>query len=525
MSDHGSRGPAHESYWMASADGTSFPRLEADLDVDTVVIGGGMAGVCTAWELARAGVDVTLLEGDRVGSGTSGYTTAKLTALHGLVYGALRAEHGAEAAGLYARSQQDAVDHVADVCAELGADAELERVPAYTYAESTRRVEEIRAEAEAAREAGLPAEFVRETGLPYPVAGAVRVPGQLQFHPRKYLLALVRDLTARGGRVHERSRAVGLHDGTRCRVTTESGAEVVARDAVVATHYPVFDRAMLFTRLMPRRELVAAAAVPAAEAPQGMYITPEQHTRSVRSAPLGGDGGRRLLIVTGEEFDPGTGSVEERFSLLTAWIRGRFPDAELTYRWAAQDNDTTDRLPYVGHAHPATQHVYVATGFGGWGMSGGVMSGRLLAAHIAGGPRPAWTELYDPRRLPHVREAGRLLGQQAFVAKHFVGDRLHPSHVDTVADIPAGSGAVVRSGGRHWAAYRDRSGAVTAVSARCTHLGCLVHFDDADHVWECPCHGSRFATDGTVLHGPATRPLEPRPVETEPVEARGTSGE
>ncbi|MET8679347.1 FAD-dependent oxidoreductase [Streptomyces sp. NPDC004647] len=499
----------HESYWMASTESTAHPSLETDLEVDVVVIGGGIAGLCTAWELKRAGADVALLEADRIGSGVTGYTSAKLTSLHSLAYTRLREDHGPESARLYAESHQDAIGHVERVCADLGADAELERVPAYTYMESAERVGEIRAEAEAAREAGLPASFVTETDLPFPVAGAVRVADQMQFHPRKFLLALARDLADRGGHIFERSRAVGLHDGARCRVTTESGATVVARDVVVATHYPIFDRAMLFTRLKPRRELVAAAVLPAERAPAGMYITPEQHTRSVRGAPLHADG-QRLLIVTGESFTPGTGEAEERFERLAAWTRSRFPEARLGYRWAAQDNDTTDGVPYIGHSHPGTQHVYVATGFGGWGLSGGVLSGRLLAAHITGSPRPPWTELYDPRRLPRLREASALLGQQAFVAKHFVGDRLHTSHVDSAADIPPGSGAVVRIRGQRCAVYRDESGAVTAVSARCTHLGCLVQFDAGERAWECPCHGSRFAPDGSVLHGPATRPLEPR---------------
>ncbi|MEV6316566.1 FAD-dependent oxidoreductase [Streptomyces sp. NPDC051776] len=511
MSGQGAAEPVHESYWMASSESTALPSLDADLEVDAVVVGAGIAGLCTAWELQRAGLAVALLEADRICSGVTGYTTAKLTALHTLVYAWLRERHGSEDARLYARSHQEALERVDGLCTELGADADLERIPAYTYAESDRRLAEIRAEAEAAREAGLPASFVKETGLPYPVAGAVRVENQLQFHPRKFLLALARGLTDGGGRIFERTRAVGLHDGSRCRITTESGATVVARDAVIATHYPVFDRSMLFARLRPRRELVAAAEIPAERAPAGMYITPEQHTRSVRSAPLP-DPGRRLLIVTGEAFEPGSGGVEERYSLLSTWIRGRFPEAAIAYRWAAQDNDTSDRLPYVGHFHPGTQHVYVATGFGGWGMSGGVMSGRLLAAHITGGPRPAWTELYDPRRLPGVREAGPLLRQQAAVVGRFVGDRLHTSHVDSTADIPQGSGAVVRAGGHPCAVHRDEYGSVTAVDARCTHLGCLVHFDDAERVWECPCHGSRFAPDGKVLHGPATRPLEPREI-------------
>jgi FAD dependent oxidoreductase len=154
-----------------------------------------------------------------------------------------------------------------------------------------------------------------------------------------------------------------------------------------------------------------------------MYITPEQNLRSVRTAPHGE--GQRLLIVTGEKFTPGTDEVSERYQRLAAWTRQHFPGAEITHRWAAQDNATTDSVPYVGHFHPGAKHVYVATGFAGWGMSNGVMSGRLLAAQITG-EKPPWTKLYDPRRLHLLREAPALLKFQAGVATHFVGDRLRP---------------------------------------------------------------------------------------------------
>ncbi|MEV8565416.1 FAD-dependent oxidoreductase [Streptomyces sp. NPDC051322] len=499
--------PGHaDSFWMKTSDATSYPALDRHVDVDVAVVGGGIAGLSTAWELARTGRSVAVLEADRIAAGVSGYTTAKLSSLHTLVYDRLCRTRGQEAAHLYARSQQGAVERVAEIVAELNIECDLEHLSAFTYAVDPGGTSALQAEAKAAADAGLSAAYVTETDLPFAVSGAVRVDGQAQFHPRKYLLALAEDLRTRGGLVFERTRITGLSEGSPCEVTAESGHSVTARDVVVATQYPVFDRALLFARLTPRRELAVAAPLPADQDPGGMYITEEEGKRSVRTVPLGD--GRRLLIVTGESFTPGTGEPRERFRRLDSWMHEHFGVGDTAYHWAAQDNDSTDRVPLVGPFHPGARHTYVATGFGGWGMSGGVMAGGLLTRLISGDP-PPWAELYDPRRLwSTLRGAPALLKQQAEVGGHFIGDRLRTSHVGSVADIPPGSGAVVRVDGRRCAVYRDEGGTAHAVSARCTHLGCLVAFNAAETTWECPCHGSRFGVDGAVLQGPALRPLE-----------------
>ncbi|MFH9982446.1 FAD-dependent oxidoreductase [Streptomyces sp. NPDC017179] len=499
------------SYWLETAPpGDPAPPPSGDIAVEVAVVGGGIAGLSTAWELVREGREVAVLEADRIAAGVTGYTTAKLTALHTLIYDHLRRTRGPEGARLYARSQTEAIRHAAGIVGELGIECEWEEAAAYTYAESPRNVEKLRAEADAAHEAGLPAEFVTDTGLPFEVAGAVRVADQAQFHPRKYLLALADDLRRRGGSVYEGTRVVGLTEGEPCVLTTDADVSVRADEVVIATHYPVFDRALLFARLSPRRELVVAAPLAEERAPRDMYITPERNTRSVRTAPYGD--GRRLLIVTGEHFTPGATDVEERFTRLSAWADERFPGLTYTHRWATQDNDSTDSVPLVGPLHAGGRHTWVATGFGGWGLSGGIMAGRLLS-ELVSGRTVEWSGLYDPRRLATVvREGTAFLKHQAHVAKHFVGDRLPSLTEPALKDIPRGEGAVVRVNGRQYAVHRDEQGRLQAVSARCTHLGCIVSFNSAEQAWECPCHGSRFAPDGQILQGPAVHPLKRREI-------------
>ena len=498
---------APSSYWMESTPWPEYPPLGADVRVDVVVIGAGVAGLSTAWELVRRGRRVALLEADRVAGGVTGHTTAKVSALHGDVYGLLTRRFGPEIAATYAGTQQRAMRHVAEVVAELGVDCDLESRPAYLYSETDE--EAMRLEAEAVANAGLPAAFTTEPGLPFGVAGAVRVEDQLMFHPRKYLLALATDLVARGGLVHERARVTGLTEGEPCTVTTAAGHRVTADDVVVATHYPVFDRALLFARLVPHREFAVAGVIDAGADPRGMYITTAGDTRSVRSTPYRG---RRLLIVTGEQFAPGSSDTAEHLDRLTGWMRDRFGIAEPDFVWAAQDNHSSDRLPFIGLMHPLARRTWVATGFGGWGMTNGVLSGMLLA-ELIGGEKLEGAEIYDPRRLHLVTEAVPVVKAAVRTTSNWAGSRIRARLRSSASaeDIAPGEAGVVTVGGDQLAVHRADDGTLHTVSAICTHLGCLIGFNAVEREWECPCHGSRFGLDGEVRQGPATAPLRRGP--------------
>ncbi|MFD7233203.1 FAD-dependent oxidoreductase [Streptomyces sp. NPDC059881] len=502
-------GQSGGSLWVDYDPGPEYPSLTSDIRVDVAVIGAGMAGLCTARELSRSGNMVALLEADRIAYGVSGHTTAKVSALQGLAYSRIRKTRGDDAARQYAESQQDAVAYLRQLAEELGVDCDLEPVTAYTYVTDPDRREELREEADAAQVAGLDARYVEKTPLPFPVSAAVRLDDQAQFHPRKFLLGIAADLTRNGGRIFERTRVTDLKEGVPCRLTTSAGHAIEATDVVVATHYPVFDRGLLFTRLEPKREVVVAGPVPPeCLAPEGMFLTDEDNTRSIRTAPH--DEGR-MLIVTGEKFTPGDPKDQGaawHFQVLTDWACRHFKDFAVTRRWATQDTFSTDHVPYVGRLHPRGDHTYVATGFGGWGLSGGMMAARLLSSLVTGTPSP-WAGLYDPARFHPLAEGPSMLRLGAKTARHLVADRLPGGHADSVDDIGPGQGAVLRSKGEGLqAVHRDASGTLHRLSARCTHLGCIVHFNEAEAAWECPCHGSRFDVNGTVLQGPAVHPLE-----------------
>jgi glycine/D-amino acid oxidase-like deaminating enzyme/nitrite reductase/ring-hydroxylating ferredoxin subunit len=478
------------SLWLDTAPSQARREPPLPREADVVVLGAGIAGLTTAYLLAEAGRSVVVLEAGEIAAGVSGHTTAKLTAQHELIYHRLAARFGPASAASYGAAQLAALDWVVRTAEKHGIECDLERVDSYVY--TTDQVDELRTEAEVAAQAGLPASFVEDVDLPVDATGAVRFHDQAQFHPRKWLLGLAAELESLGGRIIEGVRATGLQEGTPSIVRTTRGA-VRARDVVVATHYPVFDRGVFFARLEPTRDLVVAG--PSSRKVTGTYLDAVTH-HSVRSAPGG------VLVVGGEHYRVGDHvDVAARHERLAEWARTRF-GVEVRYRWSAHDLSTVDGVPYVGRYHPRAAHLWVATGFGQWGMTGGTAAGLLLRDLVQGEPDEL-ASLFDPNRV----SLPGLVSFNATVAKHFAGDHVRALLASGLSGLPPGRATVTRQGASMVAAYRDDAGELHAVSARCTHLGCLVQFNNAERTWDCPCHGSRFALDGQVVQGPAVHPL------------------
>lgn len=485
-----------------------FPRLEGDARADVAVIGGGIVGITTALLLREAGASVVLLEADRLARGVSGHTTAKVSSQHGMIYARLRSRFGAEAAQTYGHVNQHALSWIAARVEREAIDCDFRRRASYAYVTSPAQLSRAEDEAQAAADAGLPARLVQTTPLPYGVEAAVRFDDQAEFHVRKYLLALAGILAADGGcQIFEHTRAVQVdtHDG--CAIKT-AGGRVTADRAVLATHYPFLDRSLAFARLYPQRSYAILCRI-AGTPPEGMFISAGSPTRSLRAVPLGAE---ELLLVGGEGHKTGTGGdTRQRYRRLEDFAREHWDVQSIEYSWSTQDNSTADGLPYVGRLTPRSDRVLMATGFAKWGMTGGTAAAHLLTALLQERDSPA-KALLDPNRLTLRASATKLVKENAQVALRFVGDRVTKRGGRPIEDLRPGEADIVRSGGEIVAGHRDDAGMLTAVSPTCTHLGCRVNWNTAERSWDCPCHGSRFAPSGEVLHGPAVHRLERRPL-------------
>jgi glycine/D-amino acid oxidase-like deaminating enzyme len=430
--------------------------LEGDLTVDVAVVGAGIAGLATARELQDRGGDVVVVEADRMASGSTGFTTAKVTSLHGLPYRDLIDRHGEDKARQYAEANQWGLERIASL-------GEVDRLPAYTFTTDSARIHDIEADVDAAVSLGLPASLVTKTDLPFEIAAAVRFDDQAMVHPRRLAQRIAYGVT-----ILERTRVVDLDetdDGVALRTATGT---IHARCAVLATLLPFDDAGAFFAKTEPVRSYAMAIRVGGAPL-EGMYLGIDDPTRSVR--PLRFDDGEVGLVVGGNGHRVGEEpDTEGRYAELEAWARATFDVTAVEARWSAQDYAPVDHVPYIGRS-PRRRHTYVATGFGKWGMTTGVVAGRILADAVSDCDNP-WAEVFDATRIDVAGSVKDFLQDNAHIVKPFVQGHVGPK------------------------------------SKRCTHLGCIVSWNEAEASWDCPCHGSRFAADtGEVLEGPAVEPL------------------
>ena len=430
------------SIWEQTARLPQFDALTGGVQTDVLIIGGGMAGILCAYFLEQAGVDYLLLEADRICGGVTGNTTAKITSQHGLIYSRLAREFGLEAARLYLEANEAALARYRSLCREI--DCDFQEQDAYVY--SLGRRDKLENEVAVLEQLGVPARLVSDLPLPIPAAGAVRFPGQAQFHPLRFIAAI-----ARGLRVHEHTKVLSLRDGE----AVTSGGTVRAGKVVAATHFPLLNRhGSYFLKLCQHRSYVLALR--GAPELEGMYVDEAEDGLSLRSYHgllLLGGGGHR------------TGKKGGGWAELSAVAQRAYPNAREAARWATQDCMSLDGVPYIGQYSARTPGLFVAAGFNKWGMTSSMAAAMLLADLVRGRDNP-YAALFSPSR-------------------SILRPQLAANALEAAASL------------------------LTPTVPRCPHMGCALKYNRQEHSWDCPCHGSRFAQDGRLLDNPAMVEIDP----------------
>ena len=496
-----------QSLWLKQSV-PSYPSLTENKTAEVGVIGGGIVGIITAYLLAKAGKKVTLIEARDILSGVTGNTTAKISAQHGLIYNELINTFGEKKARLYYEANRDGLNLIKDISESLSIECDFETRDASVFSTSSKGKKQIEKESQAYQKLLIDGTLTngQVDELPFETTAALTMPKQAQFHPVKFLAPLLKEIEKLGGEIYENTRAVKVCKG-KMRVHLENGSSLDCEKVVVATHYPFNDfNGLYFSKLSIERSYLLAAKVNN-PVPQGMYISAESPSRSLRSARS--ESGEEYLLIGGDGHQSGKSHTHTNvhYRNLENFGKAWFDLQNAPYHWSAQDLTTLDKVPYIGQMTRSSENIFVATGFNKWGMAMGATAGQLFTDMILNRDNQ-YSDLFDPTRNKlKGKDLQQFTKKNVAVGKDFVVK--HAKRPDKAAEnLAIDEGGLVTVNGKKVGGYRDSDGQLHLVKTNCTHMGCGLDWNDAERSWDCSCHGSRFSYKGDVLDGPAVKPLE-----------------
>ncbi len=490
------------SIWRDTADTSNYPCLQNDTTTDVAIIGGGITGITAAYLLSKAGIKVIVLEALRVGGGTTGFSTGNLYCTVDETLQSIQSKYGTDKVKQVVQSRQGAINLIKSIVQEFDIDCELTDAPFYFFAEEESNIKKVEKEAEAARAAGLDVTLETDIGLPFKIAKAMKLGGQVQFNPMKYIKQLSEKIHRSLCDIYEGTKVTGYEKQGEVYVLTTDRGKVTARHIIHATHTPK-GISGIHTLLFPYREYAVAFDYSGIYKPGIFWGIDKENKHSIRHYK---NGDENYILVLGEKHK--TGQQEhnlQSIEKLKEYAVEKFSVSEQRYQWGAQHYRSADGLATVGKADKDSE-VYFATGFSTDGLTYGTMAAQILTDLITGKDN-LYAETYSPNRHHPLQSAPRFIKENANVLVQYLKDLPGVAEANAFKEIMPGEGKVVAKDGEKIAAYRDMHSELHLCSAVCTHMDCIVNWNEAEQSWDCPCHGSRFNYDGTVLEGPAIADL------------------
>lgn len=493
----------HTPIWEPWQEAVSFPTLSGEKTADVVIIGGGITGITTAYHLAKSGLKVIVLEQNRVGTGTTGYSTGNLYAPIDERSFSLESKHGKKTKELVTLSRINAVEAIEQRISLFGIDCEFHRVPFHLFytEDGDDHHEIIIREEEALRQAGLNTTRV-EPHFPFDYSEILSLHHQAQFNPLKYIQQFASIVTDNNCSIFENSQVVNIEKGETCCVETSEGS-IKSQYVVMATHTPKGIYGVQ-AKMETYREFALAARIKGELPPAGIYWH-LQGNQKYSLRPYQNKNGNHIIVL-GEPYLTGdTAENNQRISKLKTYLTRHFEVEEYDFLWAGQNYKPADHIPYIGTSL-TENNIYIGTGFSADGLVYGTLAGMIIADSILGNTNP-YQKLYNPSRLTPVASAERTFKENVRVVSKLAQTVISSLDVDSFREIKPGEGKITSIEDKMIAAYRDEKGNLHTVSAICPHMGCKVCWNKEETSWDCPCHGSRFSVAGDVLEGPAYRGL------------------
>ncbi|UEL48394.1 FAD-dependent oxidoreductase [Terrisporobacter hibernicus] len=496
----------NNSYWILSSEKKkSYEDLNSDISTDYLIVGGGIAGLTTAYLLAKENKEVTIVEADEIGFGASGRNTGKVTSQHGLIYSTIEKEYSSEKARLYYDANEEGLKLIESIIKENNIDCNFKIVPSFVYTEEEKYIKDIKKEYEICKELNIPCEYMDSIeGTPLSIKGALCFKNQGQFNPKKYVDALGKINQKMGVKIYENTPVVDVDIDEVCLVKCGSNNVIRAKNLILASCNAWYDGLRLFFAKEEASRSYLLCGELKNKISQGNYISVEMPTRTFRTCK--DDKGRELLIAGGYDHKTGKCNNEcHNFKAIEDFAKGAFhlKDKDIIANWSTQDYVSLDNIPYIGRIDKEKNNVYIITGTSKWGLSNSSV-GAILIKDLIIKNHSKYEGLYNPSRLKSYLNM-KFLETNIEVALDYIKGKF----ISGSSELPGkDEGKVVSINGKRYGAYRDENDNLYILDITCTHLGCELRFNSGEKTWDCPCHGSRFSYKGEVINGPALRPLK-----------------